>query len=93
MRTNEPKGQRGTLVDACLAATGLKNDSALARAMQVDQSYISRIRRGLLGNTVLIKLHQESGISIADLKKIAGIESVKKYTPRVRDLRKSEHPR
>jgi hypothetical protein len=73
MRTNEPKGPRNTLVDACLAATGLKNDSALARAMQVSLPYMSRIRHGHIGSTVLIKLHQESGISIAELKAMAGI--------------------
>lgn len=64
------------VIDALISRMGLKNDAALARALEVSPIIISKIRnrRLMLGATMLICMHEESGISIRELKAMAGLK-------------------
>ncbi|WP_428718551.1 hypothetical protein [Undibacterium curvum] len=63
------------MLDALIAEMRLKNDAALARRLEVAPPVISKLRHGTLsvGATLLISAHEESGISIKDLKALAGL--------------------
>jgi DNA-binding transcriptional regulator YdaS (Cro superfamily) len=52
----------------------LKNDAALAGRLQVAPPVLSKIRHGRLqvGATLLISMHEESGISLKDLRELMG---------------------
>ena len=61
------------LLDAVMAKLDLKNDAALARALEVAPPVISKIRHGRLpvGATILIRMHELTDIAIRELKAIA----------------------
>ena len=50
----------------------LKNDAALSRVLEVAPPVISKIRHGLLpvGASMLISAHEESGLSIKEMKAV-----------------------
>lgn len=54
---------------------GFRNDAALSRALQVAPPVISKLRHGrlLVGPSMVIKLHEVSGISIRELKTHLGM--------------------
>ena len=56
--------------DAAIAALGLTSDRALSRALGVPATVISKIRHGRLplGPSMLLRLHEETGIGIRELK-------------------------
>ena len=58
------------LLDVLIAKIGLKNDAALSRALEVGPQVISKLRHGHLqvGANILIRMHEESGLSIRELK-------------------------
>jgi hypothetical protein len=58
------------LLDHVRDTLQLKNDAALSRTIGLSKPQISKMRRGVLpiGPGILIRLHEESGISIRDLK-------------------------
>ncbi|MFZ6727387.1 hypothetical protein ACO0K2_17990 [Undibacterium sp. MH2W] len=60
------------LISEVINVTGLKNDAALARAVEVAPPVISKIRTGnlKLGPNMLVRLHLLSDISICHMKKI-----------------------
>lgn len=60
----------GKLLDAVIAKIGLKNDAALSRILEVAPPVISKLRHGVLqvGANILIRMHEESGMSIRELK-------------------------
>ena len=62
------------LLDAVLRKTGLKNDAALARALEVAPPVISKIRHHRLpvGASLLIRMHEVSDLSIRDLRYLMG---------------------
>lgn len=62
------------LLDTVRARLGLANDSALARRLNVAAPTLSRIRaRQLpLRSSVLLSMHEASGISIRELRTLAG---------------------
>ena len=62
------------LLDAMLHQLGLKNDAALSRRLGVAPPVISRIRSGKLsvGASMLIRLHEESGLTIRELRDLMG---------------------
>lgn len=68
----DPAGN-GQLLDAVMAKLGLKNDAALAIALEVAPPVISKIRHGRLpvGATILIRMHELTDIAIRELKAIA----------------------
>nr|WP_244545056.1 helix-turn-helix transcriptional regulator [Collimonas sp. OK607] len=62
------------LIDAVINKLRLKNDVALCRLMGISPPEISNIRRGRrkVGATLLVRLHEASGISIEELRALIG---------------------
>ena len=62
------------MLDAVLKTMGLKNDAALSRAAEVAPPVISKIRHRRLpvGASMLIRLHEISGMSITELRQLMG---------------------
>lgn len=60
------------LLDLLINTMTLKNDAALARVLEVPAPVISKIRHGRLkiGATLLIGAHEESGLSIKEMKRV-----------------------
>lgn len=58
------------VLDAVIAKTGLKNDAALSRALEVAPPVISKIRHSTLpiGATILLRMHEISEYSIGELR-------------------------
>ncbi|MEB0033119.1 hypothetical protein QN372_20475 [Undibacterium sp. RTI2.1] len=63
-----------TLLNVLKEHLGLKNDSALSRALEVPPPVISNIRYGRLpvGATLLINMHEVTGIHIKQLRALMG---------------------
>ena len=68
------------LLDSLLVKMELKNDSALARLLSVAPPLISKIRHGRLpvGASLLLRMHEETNIGIAELRDMMG-DRRKKY--------------
>lgn len=64
----------GRLLDTLLSMLNLKNDAALSRALEVAPPVISKIRhlRLPVGASLLIRMHEVSGLTIADLRALMG---------------------
>jgi plasmid maintenance system antidote protein VapI len=62
------------LLDAMLEKLQLKNDAALCRALEVAPPVISKIRHRRLpvGASLLIRLHEVTDMSVAQLREILG---------------------
>lgn len=62
------------LIDALIRRMLLKNDVALCRALEVGPPLISKIRNRTLpvSAALLIRMHEESNISIAELRSLMG---------------------
>ena len=62
------------LLDCLIAKLNLKNDAALSRALEVAAPVISKIRHRRLpvGASMLIRMHEISDISIAELRELMG---------------------
>ncbi len=62
------------LLDALLVHLDLKNDAALARALEVAPPLISKLRHRTLpvAGSVLIRMHEVSKLSITDLRILLG---------------------
>lgn len=58
------------LLNAVLAHLKLKNDAALCRLLDINPPVISKIRHGKLsiGPLMLLRLHDKTGMSIAQLR-------------------------
>jgi hypothetical protein len=63
-----------TLLDGLIVHLDLKNDAALARALEVAPPIISKLRHRSLPVTaaVLIRMHEVSGLSINNLRLLMG---------------------
>jgi plasmid maintenance system antidote protein VapI len=63
------------VLNLVIAKLGLKNDADLARALEVGPPNISKIRhrRVPLGDAMLIRIHEVSGLAIRELKALMGI--------------------
>jgi plasmid maintenance system antidote protein VapI len=61
------------LLDECTRLAELKNDAALSRALEVAPPVISKLRndRLPLGASLIIRMHEAFGLSIADIKDLA----------------------
>lgn len=66
--------QNSRLLDRLIEVMGLKNDASLARVLEVAPPVISKIRHGRLdiGPILLIGAHEESGLSIKEMKAMIG---------------------
>lgn len=62
------------LLDTLLEKMSLKNDAALSRALEVAPPVISKIRHRRLpvGASLLIRMHEYTGISIRELRDLMG---------------------
>jgi plasmid maintenance system antidote protein VapI len=62
------------LLDAMLEKLKLKNDAALSRALEVAPPVISKIRHRRLpvGASMLIRMHEVSDLSVAELRDLLG---------------------
>lgn len=62
------------LLDALIERMSLKNDAALSKALSISPPVISKIRHGRIpvGASMLIRMHEESGISIRELRELMG---------------------
>lgn len=63
-----------TLLEQLISHLGLKNDAALSRILEVAPPVISKIRHRKLpvGASLLIRMHEVSGLSIRDLRALMG---------------------
>jgi hypothetical protein len=62
------------LIDVMLEKLKLKNDAALSRALEVAPFVISKIRHRRLpvGASMLIRMHEVSDLSVAELRDLLG---------------------
>lgn len=62
------------LLNALIQKLGLKNDAALSRKLEVAPPVISKIRHNRLpvGASLLIRMHEVSGLSIRELRRLMG---------------------
>jgi hypothetical protein len=58
------------LLDAVMENLQLKNDAALCRVLEVAPPVVSKLRHGSLhiGPSMLIRMHEETGLSIREMK-------------------------
>lgn len=63
------------LLDHLLVQCKLKNDAALAQALEVDPPVISNLRhdRRPLGPALLLRVHEMSGMPFVEIRRMAGI--------------------
>jgi transcriptional regulator with XRE-family HTH domain len=66
------------LLDLALSTLGLKTDRALAARCHITPPAISKMRNGSLsiGASMLLRLHDETGISMDKLRDAGGIASL-----------------
>lgn len=71
---NEEGYSPNHLLDSMLEKLGAKNDAALSRKLEVLPPVISKIRHHRLpvGASLLIRMHEISGMSIRDLRDLLG---------------------
>ena len=62
------------LLDAIIAQLGIRNDAALSRRLEVAPPVISKIRKKTLpiGANLLIRIHEETGWTIKDIRSKMG---------------------
>lgn len=62
------------LFDTLIERMHLKNDAALSRLLEVAPPVISKIRHGRLtvGASLLIRMHEETNLSIRELRELLG---------------------
>jgi hypothetical protein len=70
----QPRYDPNQLLNTFMMRLRLRNDAALSRKLEVDPAIISKVRhrRIPLGASVLIRMHEESGLSIRDLRTLMG---------------------
>jgi transcriptional regulator with XRE-family HTH domain len=71
------------LLDAVREKLDLKNDAALARALEVAPPLLSRIRHNKLpvGATLLVAIHELTGVPTRDLRALMGDQPVQQEEP------------
>jgi transcriptional regulator with XRE-family HTH domain len=64
----------GHLLNALKTYLRLRSDAALARVLDVDRSYISKIRHRMnsVGPTLLVRMHEVSGLPVRRLRALMG---------------------
>ena len=62
------------LLDALRDILRVKNDAALSRRLSISQTMVSKIRhrRRPIGASLLIRMHEESDLPIAELRALMG---------------------
>ena len=82
-----------TLLDALLDRMKLKNDAALCRVLSVPPPVISKIRHRQIpiGPVLLLRMHEESGLSIKHLRLLMGDRREKFSTIPVHGMAKNRN--
>jgi plasmid maintenance system antidote protein VapI len=64
------------LLNKVMEMIDLESDAALARAIRVDPASISKVRRKVvpLGESMLLRLHELTGLPAKELRKMGGME-------------------
>jgi hypothetical protein len=72
--TSQPDYNPDNLLDAMLEKLQLRNDAALSRALEVAPPVISKIRHRRLpvGASILLRMHEVSNLSVAELRELLG---------------------
>ena len=67
------------LLDALIVHLGLKNDAALARALEIESSMVSKIRNHALpvSGAMLIRMHEVSELTIRELRTLLGDDNLR----------------
>jgi len=80
----QPGYNPNNLLDYLNEKFGLKYDVSLARMLDVAPPVISKIRHGKLpiGASLLLRIHEISDLSIAELRQIMGIHQDTHNSPR-----------
>lgn len=67
------------LLDICMERLGVKTDAALCKILGVAPPVISKVRHKVLmvGNSLLLALHDETGLSADELRELMGIPRVR----------------
>ncbi|MFC3110166.1 hypothetical protein ACFQAT_25735 [Undibacterium arcticum] len=75
MAIDKTTGQN-QILDNMMKQLNLKNAAALSRALEVAPPLISKLRHGALkmGASMLIRIHEETDVSIAELKITLGCD-------------------
>ena len=70
----EQAKRNNDFIDLLIDTMTLKNDAALSRVLEVAPPVISKIRHGRLsvGASMLISAHEESGLTIREMKDVLG---------------------
>ena len=73
----EQAKRNSAFIDLLIETMTLKNDAALSRVLEVAPPVISKIRHGRLpvGASMLISAHEESGLSIREMKDVLGFNN------------------
>lgn len=63
----------------------LKNDAALSRALDVAPPVVSKVRHGRLdiGDTLVIRIHELTGLTVREIKTALGKECLAPYVPKL----------
>lgn len=71
---SDKANNQANLLDRAIQGRMLKNDAALSRLLGVAPPVISKMRSGKLkiGATMLINLHEKTGMGIKEMKAICG---------------------
>lgn len=79
--TMTPENEAGRLaydpnrmLNAVIERLKLKNDAALCRVLEIQPPIVSKIRHGrvAVGASILIRLHEETGLNVRELREMMG---------------------
>lgn len=73
----EQAKRNNAFIDLLIDTMTLKNDASLSRVLEVAPPVISKIRHGRspVGASLLISAHEESGLSIREMKDVLGFNN------------------
>ena len=82
-KSDDFKYDPNALFDELIRVLKLKNDAALARVLEVAPPVLSKMRHKNIpvGATMLIRMHEESGLSIKELRALMGDRRMKFKVP------------
>jgi plasmid maintenance system antidote protein VapI len=71
---NQPNYNPNHLLDSLIEKMKLKNDASLSRLLEVAPPVISKIRHRRLpvGASILIRMHEVTGLSVSELRDLLG---------------------
>jgi hypothetical protein len=73
-KSNEFNYNPGALLDAIIFQLGIRNDAGLSRRLELAPPVVSKIRNKHIpiGPTLLIRIHEETGWTIRDIRSKMG---------------------